>query len=520
MNRPIFNLVAGFALFCAAYVLMNQHLLVQTILYRLAAYDYETPVIAFSAFALQAVVLFYAVIVLPRRWFIALMALVTVAAAVNIVYGAILDDRVDLAKTGWLISEARQAGNAAGEFLLPMLAGIAKTAIAVLCLVGARKFTRAWLDLDSFGIAGRPRGRRAAWIAMTLFFLPSLVLQPLQMFPLAAERNVFSYAVTILTEDIPPREQVAIKLRQHSGIEKIVWLVDESVSHDIYTRILRDEVQRFGGLDFGEAWSMGHCSGPANFTLRSGVDVRNVDARSDLRTAPSIWAYAKRAGYRTMLVDGQVQGAPQNMLFETERELIDEYVSAAAGLKTDLSIAKWLNETLKSDDRLFAKIVLRGVHFQYRDHYPSGMIPAESPVEKHYETAVRYSKDGFFETLFDGVERENIAIIYTSDHGQNVGDGVLPHCSRDAAQAEFSVPLAAFLPERIAAPYALAQRADRSHSQIFPATLIWMGFDRQSVVRNYDNDLTELPSAYLRFGRNVVPVGDDGTIEVSRSNTP
>jgi hypothetical protein len=239
----------------------------------------------------------------------------------------------------------------------------------------------------------------------------------------------------------------------------------------------------------------------------------------DLRRTPSIWGYARKAGYRTVLIDGQTRGAPQNLLLPPERALIDEVVPAAGSLDTDLRIAGRINRQLRGEGRTFTYAVLRGVHFQYRDHYPAGLIPAESPTLRHYETAVEYSKARFFERLLAGIDRGAVAIVYTSDHGQNLADGAVPHCSPSPVPAELHVPLLAFLPDSLAESYAAAPRQGHAASQIFPATLIWMGYDSDTVQRRYDNDLTRAPARYVRFDRDVVPLrsGDPVGVAVART---
>src|SRR5690606_14149895 len=116
------------------------------------------------------------------------------------------------------------------------------------------------------------------------------------------------------------------------------------------------------------------CSAPANLALRSGVDVRNAGPDMDLRATPSIWAYARKAGYRTALIDGQTTGAPQNLLLPPERALIDEVETVGDGIDTDRAIARRINARLKAPGRSFTYAVLRGVHFQYRDHVPPGAL--------------------------------------------------------------------------------------------------------------------------------------------------
>ena len=174
---------------------------------------------------------------------------------------------------------------------------------------------------------------------------------------------------------------------------------------------------------------------------------------------------------------------------------------------------------MKGRARSFTYAVLRGVHFQYRDHYPKGAIPAGSPVALQYDTALRWSKGRFFERLLAGVDREAVAIVYTSDHGQNLTPGALPHCSREAHPDEFRVPLLAFLPRERASRYAAAPRVGHSASQIFPATLIWMGYDPVAVAARYDRDLDQPTARYVWFGRTVIPTGGDAAIDVTAGAT-
>ena len=65
------------------------------------------------------------------------------------------------------------------------------------------------------------------------------------------------------------------------------------------------------------------------------------------------------------------------------------------------------------------------------------------------------------------------------------------------------------------ARYAKGAPGGRSASQIFPATLGWMGYDRASVAARYDRDLDGPTARYVWFGRNVIPVRDGDAIGVS-----
>jgi hypothetical protein len=271
-------------------------------------------------------------------------------------------------------------------------------------------------------------------------------------------------------------------------------------------------------IDFGKAASLANCSAPSNLALRSGVDVRHAGPQTDLRRTPSIWGYARKAGYRTALIDGQTSGAPQNFLLPPERALIDAVTSAAGGIDTDVKIADRLNRQLRGPARTFTYVVLRGVHFQYKDHFPAGMVPPGSPEIVQYRAALGYSKGRFFDRLLAGVDRSQVAVVYHSDHGQNLTPGKLPHCSAQAVPAEFHIPLLAFVPDVLRARFAAAPTTGHSAAQVFPTLLEWMGYDPVAVQQRYDNDLASAPLRYVRFGRDAFPLKVGASADVTASD--
>ncbi|GAB5480571.1 MAG: hypothetical protein Pars92KO_03280 [Parasphingorhabdus sp.] len=509
---PVVRILTGFLLFCGAYALINQVLLTHSVLYRAAAYDYVNASWALLSFAAQALLLFAATILLPRKWFLVCITFVGISAGINGIYSQIVGDTLDLQKSGWLLTEARQAGAAAGEFAAPLGLALGKLLISIILMIGAR---RALRDPVRQLTANQFAGGKTAPALIALLIAPSFLWPPLGLYPLAAERNIYNFAAAIVTADPPPaRAEVSAIPGQDTEIDKIIWLIDESVSHDGFNRIIAPKITEIRHIDFGEAASMGHCSTPSNVALRSGVNVRRVNTTTDLRRTASIWAYAAKAGYFTTMIDGQVTGPPQNLLLAPERALIGSYRNVDNGQRTDLAIARMLNADLKSEGKQFTYALLRGVHFQYRDHYPKGALPDGSSTQAQYDKAISYSKAGFFDALLDGVDRSRVAIFYTSDHGQNIRDGVTPHCSGDPVQEEFSVPLIAFLPAGMHDVYGVAELGGRSLSQLFPTSLGLMGYEAAYATENYDNALTVPTARFVWFGRGVVPVKDGGTIDV------
>jgi hypothetical protein len=495
------------ALFAAGFAVANRFQLTHGVLYRAAANDWPNALGNFLVLGLQALALLAAMALLGRKLFVTAMALAFASIFVNLGYGQTLNDVIDAGKLAWMSGEARQAGNAAGEFARPLLLAGLQAAAAIALFAAARALVRR---------GGLPRpGVRGSIAGVAILLAPSLMLSAT-----AAERNLYSLGLEVALAEAPPRRAPVDLVAEGLGSPRhIVWLVDESIAWRQFQDILAPRLAGIEHIDFGMAASLGHCSAPSNLALRSGVDVRNAGPAMDLRRTPSIWGYARKAGYRTVLVDGQTSGAPQNLLLPPERALIDEVVPAAGSLDTDLRIADRINRRLRGAGRTFTYAVLRGVHFQYRDHYPPGLIPADSSALRHYETAVEYSKGRFFDRLLAGVDRSDVAIVYTSDHGQNLTEGAVPHCSPSPVAAELHVPLLAFLPEPLAQAYSGAPRRGHSASQIFPATLIWMGYDPAEVQRRYDNDLTRAPARYVRFDRNVVPLRSGDPVGVTIAGT-
>jgi glucan phosphoethanolaminetransferase (alkaline phosphatase superfamily) len=501
-------LAAALPLFAVAYLIINYAIIVESVLYRAAAHDLASAITAMAMLAAQAVVLLAGVALLrgPALWL--LLALVAVSAVLNKGYSIIVGGTLDVAKVDWMLVEARQAGNAAGQFAGPSAIALLLIISAILLLALVSRLTRP--ESQSF------RKSRTAAIAM-LVVAPSILIPWTGLWPLGAERNVYNFAMATITRDPPPeRRMVTVAPDRDAGIEKLIWLIDESIAYEPFRRTLAPKLAGLGPVDFGKAAAMGNCSTPSNVALRSGVTVRTASDRLDLRKMPTIWAYARKAGYRTTMIDGQASGAPQNMLAGSELALVDRYLGMAAGIDTDRDIARFLNRELQSEGRQFIYVVLKGVHFQYADHIPPHLRDPSWSNRQEYEAALAYSKKRFFDLLLDGVDRQRAAIIYTSDHGQNLTPGVLPHCSRHPVKDEFAVPMLAFLPPADA--LALSPTASgHSTSQIFPTSLQWMGYPAEYANRQYDNDLSSPTARYVWFGRNVVPVNNGDRIEISVS---
>ena len=506
-SRSRWLALAGAALFAGGFAVANRFQLVNGVLYRWAANDPAHAASNFAFLAIQAAALLAAIVLLGRKLFGAAMVLAFVSIVVNLGYGQTTRAPIDIGTLTWMAAETRQVGNVAGEFAAPLLFAGVQAAAAIALFVAARVLLRR---------AVRPASPRLGTTVGLLLLLAPNFAVAFGVPANAAERNLYTLGIELAEADPPPpRAAVELVPRTAGSPRHILWLVDESVAYAEFERIIAHKIAAYKPVDFGMAVSLANCSAPSNLALRSGVEVRNAGPQLDLRRTPSIWGYAKKAGYRTMLIDGQTTGAPQNFLLPPERALIDEVDSAANGIDTDYAIAGDLNRQLRSPGRTFTYVVLRGVHFQYKDHFPAGMIPADSPEIVQYRTALGYSKGRFFDRLLTGVDRADVAIVYQSDHGQNLIPGKLPHCSPQGVPAEFQIPLLAFVPDAWRARFAAAPREGHSASQVFPTLLEWMGYDAAAVQQRYDTDLTGEPERYVRFGREAFPINQGDKADVT-----
>jgi lipid A ethanolaminephosphotransferase len=289
---------------------------------------------------------------------------------------------------------------------------------------------------------------------------------------------------------------------EHPALARHVFLViDESVRADFLdpngargvTPFLASRAAELA--NFGYAVSGSNCSLFANLILRYG-GTRDSLART-LRSGPSLWAWARAAGLRTVYVDAQLAGGHlQNGMTLGERALIDEFVQLGdAPIETrDARAAQVLVELARDPRRSFALVSKWGSHFPYARNYPpeaEASRPALGPDDaigpdrerllNAYRNSVRWTTDRFFEHLL-AAELGSSVVLYTSDHGQNLLDrGVVTHCnSSDPHPLEGVVPLLVLAgPAELRARFAAAAsaRLDRSsHFEIFPTVLELMGF--------------------------------------------
>lgn len=373
-----------------------------------------------------------------------------------------------------------------------------------------------------------------------------------------SQYTVASYLVVLTAEKIlnagpttPPFVSADPENKVDSG--DIIFVMDESMRGDYFdfnsTSGVPTDVEQYNPVNFGVASSAANCSDPSNVSLRFGVSRNNY--LEDLKIKPSIWQFAKKAGFNTVYVDAQhAIGSFGNHMAELEVSFIDEFLQISdAEVKLynkDAQAAKIIRGKLNNGIKDFIYVNKIGAHFPFEGKYPSGtgiyspvMPPSgflrsyhevdevEYPVSgdeltrlkfvNSYKNTLGWNFKSFFNTLFDEPITEPYTVLYTSDHGQTFHDdgrkGYGTHCSFVTTDPEEGrVPLLFFSNiEAVQKKMKVAASLNFNKVSHFnlPATVFnLMGYNEDDL-SNYESSLYKplnkegqkfLSKYYVRFG--------------------
>ncbi|HYC47532.1 MAG TPA: sulfatase-like hydrolase/transferase [Burkholderiales bacterium] len=433
----------------------------------------------------------------PRMLLYVLVPVLFVSLVVNYAYASIANVPLSLDVIAWLPHEAAQLSNAWAEYRNDIASAILKALAALAALVAVRF---ALLRDPWLGRRLTRRGVRMAAVAAFLgFHAATLALQP----PLAAaETNLVVFGMPSLFSTIPEPRPVSTQPARAPLVRHVVLVVDESVTHEAYKKLIAPRVRTLPAIEYGEAASTANCSAASNALLRWGVERARIrEPGYDPRTNPMIWGYAKAAGFRTVLIDGQSTGNMHNYVNPREFALIDEFVAADRGPDTDHHIARMLNERLRRPGREFIYVVKRGAHFPYEMNYPAGTVPADASRAAKYAAAITHASAGFFAGLDRTAPLSDVLMIYTSDHGQDFRERAA-HCNPRPRAAEYSVPLVVLTaapPLRALLSDAAPMQNRASHLNIFPTLLYAFGYARPWLEGIYGPTLAGPPAPYVTY---------------------
>ncbi len=308
-----------------------------------------------------------------------------------------------------------------------------------------------------------------------------------------------------------------IKPVNKPAVRHLALIIDESIAGDFIdlniprgvTPYLTDNEHRI--VNFGFATSSNQCTKLSNAILRLGANPDLLTTnKTHLLTNPSIWKYAKAAGFHSNFIDGRrIFKKSRNLMLEEEQILIDSHINIdGAPDQVDMKAAKWLRTILSRSDPQFVVVNKMGAHFPFARMYPAyfskyspSMAPDESISSRErlvnsYMNAISWSVDEFFRVLLEDLDLEESLIIYTSDHGQSLmEDGsTITHCRQvPATLNEVLVPLLAITeaPE-LSRRLKIASQLNFgrvSHFEVFPTLLVLMGYSPEAVMSQYHPSL-------------------------------
>lgn len=316
-----------------------------------------------------------------------------------------------------------------------------------------------------------------------------------------------------------PRKRLLRGPLRSPAARHVVFIMDESVTADFislepgnpvtpYLASIRDKL-----VDFGLASSGSNCSANSNAIIRFGAGKKKL--QKSLINNPYIWEYAKMAGFRTVLIDATAShnknpGSLHNYMTPAERAMVDEYIiiKGVPSAELDLKAARKITLLLTRATPQFIYINKNGAHFPYNESYPAAKAIVALPPDEgnsligiaaqrrkaSYQNAIHWSVDVFLKSLLETADLSRTAVLYTSDHGQNLDPEKLTHCTVETADAsEGRVPMMFFtgiasLKER----FAEAARINfnkTTHFAVFPTLIELFGYDYSIRGKDYSPGL-------------------------------
>jgi glucan phosphoethanolaminetransferase (alkaline phosphatase superfamily) len=104
-----------------------------------------------------------------------------------------------------------------------------------------------------------------------------------------------------------------------------------------------------------------------------------------------------------------------------------------------------------------------------------------------YDNAILYNLDKFFRILIDKMNLEHTILIYTSDHGQTLGEEGLVSTHARKSRGVMNIPLFIVTTMKLFPKTGLAP----THENIFPTLLNIMKVPLENWASNYSSPLVE-----------------------------
>ena len=339
-----------------------------------------------------------------------------------------------------------------------------------------------------------------------------------QQFSAASMAAAITYKLAM--HEIPARANVTETPVALPKSKHLVYLVDESINPNyLYSetgKLLSSFAKHQHQIaDFGVSVSGSNCSARSNAILRLGATRDNLI--ESVRTSPSIWQYAKKAGYRTVYIDSQatenISTKPndfQNYMTSAEAKYIDEFhkVKNVPTPELDYYLLEIIKKELANDTPTFIYANKNGAHFPYSANYPKNeeiyqpVITSKIgkglddllAIYKHgegidavintYKNSIHWTVDKFFKRFFDEIKLDQTVVIYTADHGQNFEPNSTTHCTSGygAPAIEGLVPMMLITEDKkllsIFKNAAKTNQNKTDHFSLFPSVLEFFGYSK------------------------------------------
>ena len=325
----------------------------------------------------------------------------------------------------------------------------------------------------------------------------------------------------LVSHKIPTRMKVETAPETMPKVKHLLYLVDESINPDyLYSKkgkLLKGLANNQSKIaDFGVSVSGSNCSARSNAILRLGATRDNLI--ESVKTNPSIWQYAKKAGFRTVYIDSQATGNVatkpndfQNYMTSSEASFIDKFykVKDVPVTELDFRLLDIVKKELDSDEPTFIYANKNGAHFPYNHNYPESeaiyqpvfakkgatglgglleLYQNDKSMEKvvnTYKNSIHWTVDKFFQKFFNIINLSKTVVVYTADHGQHFHPDSTTHCTSGfgAPASEGLVPLmlmtdnAELLSQFKSAAQANFNKTD--HFSIYPSVLDLFGYSKK-----------------------------------------
>lgn len=432
-----------------------------------------------------------------------------------------------------MINEIHFAGEAFSSYSNAVYVAMLKSALIVLLfyMISEKfinyKFSNRWLIFPLLSIS-------------SMYFL---VIRSLDFYPFPVALKIPSTLVYAYSNSLYFGKRDEVMLESSKSISnKILFIVDESITSNKtslngfnidstpFLTSVKDEI-----YNYGDAVSGANCSSTSNFILQNGVSSDNLPDKkqSSLRKA-NIFKYAKKAGYKTVYIDGQnpESNTYQNFMTKFDYQDIDIYYQIRAEkpnierFNIDLEGLDFITSLVQTHEKIFIYFNKYGSHFHYEGTYPNTETRFKPILESgtwnkdkeksinSYLNSISWSCDNFLKESFGRLDSMGVTTIYTSDHGQNVldTDSLVTHCkARNPDSYQANVPFIINfdrdknnkLTSMLDTNY-LSNFNHVSHFNIFPTILILKGYDKEEVYNNYGksvfDDLSSQKDRYFFSG--------------------